>query len=332
MVKRVDTEELLKSKGYSYIKYSEPAVEPEYVNVLFKDIVEEFSKIDIGSQRLYKHQYEAYLELSKGHNIVLVAGTGSGKTEAWFIYLAKRLKNEPSTLAIAVYPTLALANDQVKRLLQYMSLVKRNLIQLDSVKKEELVKRHGNQLLRTMIASSNLIVTNPAFLLHDIKKYFVSKSSAMLASVYHRVDLLVVDELDFYSPRSIALLLAMIQLLSMISEKKLQVAVLSAGISNPEDLCSYLENTTSRPCSTIAGKPFRVENRVYIVLGKNLHDVWMEIRRLWSDAQSKHPQITSLKDLVDDFEKFKANAYYVISTIESLGYSVPSLGIDVSEL
>ncbi|MEM1618445.1 MAG: DEAD/DEAH box helicase [Desulfurococcaceae archaeon] len=332
MAKRVDTEELLKSKGYSYIKYSEPAVEPEYVDVLFKDIVEEFSEIDIGSQRLYKHQYEAYLELSKGHNIVLVAGTGSGKTEAWFIYLAKRLKNEPSTLAIAVYPTLALANDQVKRLLQYMSLVKRNLIQLDSVKKEELVKRHGSQLLRTMIASSNLIVTNPAFLLHDIKKYFVSKSSALLASVYHRVDLLVVDELDFYSPRSIALLLAMIQLLSMISEKKLQVAVLSAGISNPEDLCSYLENTTSRPCSTIAGKPFRVENRVYIVLGKNLHDVWMEIRRLWSDAQSKHPQITSLKDLVDDFEKFKSNAYYVISTIESLGYSVPSLGIDVSEL
>ena len=38
-----------------------------------------------GIERLYKFQWETISEIEKGHNVVVVAGTGTGKTEAFMI-------------------------------------------------------------------------------------------------------------------------------------------------------------------------------------------------------------------------------------------------------
>jgi DEAD/DEAH box helicase domain-containing protein len=331
MSERVSSDRLLKSKGYSFIEYVEPGVEPEYSDITFSDVIEEFSLLDIGFKRLFKHQYEAYEELMQGRNVVLVSGTGSGKTEAWFLYFAKMLKSDAGFRALALYPTLALANDQIKRLARYMSALKREVLQLDSTKKNEYIKLIGKHGLLSKISTSNLVVTNPAFLLHDMKKYFVRKESALLSSIYNKISLLVIDELDFYSPRSLALLLAMIYLLSAISEKPLQVAVLSAGIANPEDLCNYLESVTRRKCTVVRGKPFRVENRVYVVLGKNLYEVWNIIKNVLATGAMRS-ELAYLSKLVSDFETFKSNAYYVLSVLEGLGFEVPTLGLDPAEL
>ena len=73
--------------------------------------------------------------------------------------------------------------------------------------------------LKSTIASSELIITNTAFLLHDLKKHFVRKESAVMAPIYSKLDLLVIDKIDFCSPRSLALLLSMIMLLSRTTEK-----------------------------------------------------------------------------------------------------------------
>ncbi|MEM4717204.1 MAG: DEAD/DEAH box helicase [Desulfurococcaceae archaeon] len=329
---RVNSENLLSSKGYSYIKIVEPASEPRYSHFKFKDIIEEFSTIEIGESYLYQHQHEAFKALSSGSNIVLRAGTGSGKTEAWVLYLLSELKKSNKIYTIAVYPTLALANDQVKRLEKYLGLLNKSLIQLDSVKKEELVKKTGLSALRTLIATSNLIITNPAFLLHDLKKYFINKPSALLAPLYSRLKLLVIDELDFYTPRSLALLLATISLLSKTTEEKLQVAILSAGIANPLDLCKFLEDTTSRECKVIEGEPFKVENSTYIILGKNLENIWREISEQWSNIVKKHPDLKSFSQAIFNIEEFKKNAYKILSILESLGYSVPSIAVDPMEI
>ncbi|MCC6054192.1 MAG: DEAD/DEAH box helicase, partial [Thermosphaera sp.] len=70
-----------------------------------------------GIKRLYKFQYEAYRRILNGYNVVIVAGTGTGKTEAFFIPIAKKVieENKPNPRAIILYPTKALARDQVKR-------------------------------------------------------------------------------------------------------------------------------------------------------------------------------------------------------------------------
>jgi DEAD/DEAH box helicase domain-containing protein len=329
---RISSEQLLAAKGYSYVKYTEQGSIPEYVDVTFKDILPEFSSLEIGNCRLYKHQYQAYIELSRGLNVVLRAGTGSGKTEAWVLYFLDATKKLKDYHAIVLYPTLALANDQIKRLEKYISAVGKKAVQLDSVKKEEYLKSSHIVALKSTIASSELIITNPAFLLHDLKKYFVRKESAVMAPIYSKLDLLVIDEIDFYSPRSLALLLSMIMLLSKITEKQLQVVVLSAGISNPEELCGFLEKITNRKCSVVEGEPFRVENHVYIVLGKNLEDVWSRVKTLWRDFSSKYKELAQYSRIIEDFDEFKKNAFYVISLLESLGADVPSLSLDPVEI
>jgi len=55
------------------------------------------------------------------------------------------------------------ANDQVKRIEKYMGLIGKTPLQLDSVRREELVKKKGLTSLRFSIGTSNLIVTNPDF-------------------------------------------------------------------------------------------------------------------------------------------------------------------------
>lgn len=329
---RISTRDVLLTKGYSFLEIKEPASIPIYVDLRFKDIIPEFSSLEIGDCKLYKHQYLAYSKLKEGLNVVLRAGTGSGKTEAWVLYFIENVKRRNDFHAVVLYPTLALANDQIKRLEKYTSVVKKNTLQLDSVKKEEYLKTTSLTMLKSNIASSNLIITNPAFLLHDLKKYFVKKESALLSPIYNKIELLVIDEIDFYSPRSLALLLSILILLSKITEKPLQVVVLSAGISNPEELCNFLEKATSRKCYIIEGSPFRVENNVYIVLGKNLEEIWSRVKAVWRELIVKYKELQQYTSSVEDFEEFKKNAFYILSLLESLGVEVPSLSIDPVEI
>jgi len=329
---RINTSDILPIKGYSFLEIKESASTPSYVDLRFKDIIPELSGLEISNYKLYAHQYLAYSKLKEGLNIVLRAGTGSGKTEAWVLYFLENVKKCADYHAIVLYPTLALANDQIKRLEKYTSVVRKSALQLDSVKKEEYLKTSSVTMLKANIASSNLIITNPAFLLHDVKKYFVKKESSLLSPIYTRLELLVIDEIDFYSPRSLALLLSLVTLLSKITERPLQVAVLSAGISNPEELCNFLEKTTNRKCYIIDGSPFRVENNVYIVLGKNLEEIWSRVKTVWRELGVKYTELQQYANIINNFEEFKKNAFYLLSILESLGVEVPSLSIDPVEI
>lgn len=79
-------------------------------------------------------------------------------------------------------------------------------------------------------------------------------------------------------------------------------------------------------------EPFRVENHVYIVLGKNLEDVWSRVKTLWRDFSSKYRELAQYSRIIEDFDEFKKNAFYVISLLESLGAYVPSLSLDSVEI
>jgi len=96
-------------------------------------IVQAFRKS--GFQTLFTHQEEAIESLVNDSHALISAGTGRGKTEAWFIPLLQytlRAKRKPDELpganpegvkAIITYPTKALAQDQLKRFIRYLWLV-----------------------------------------------------------------------------------------------------------------------------------------------------------------------------------------------------------------
>ncbi|MHC1627574.1 MAG: DEAD/DEAH box helicase, partial [Candidatus Nezhaarchaeales archaeon] len=112
LLNRVDSSKLLSSLGYDFYSYIEPAVKPDEVDKTFNDIIPQLSSgFPISGKKLYKHQLEAYEALTLDLNVILKSGTGSGKTEAWLLYSLKR-----RIPTLAVYPTLALANDQIRRI------------------------------------------------------------------------------------------------------------------------------------------------------------------------------------------------------------------------
>lgn len=81
---------------------------------------------DLGFRRLYDFQERSIESIRDGHDTVVTAATGRGKTEAWLIPILdrilekKRRGDADGTTATLIYPTKALAQDQFKRLVQYL--------------------------------------------------------------------------------------------------------------------------------------------------------------------------------------------------------------------
>jgi DEAD/DEAH box helicase domain-containing protein len=327
------TEDVLNSLGYDYIKKVEPPIEPSTVNTRFCHLIPEFEQqgVQISQKFLYEHQLKALEALTNGNNAILISGAGSGKTEAWFLYFYKMFKSNRGFRVVAVYPTLALANDQIARLSVYSNSIGAKILPLDALSRDEMVKRTGFQGLRKAVAEANIVITNPAFLFHEVKKFLLKPQVTALYPIFRKLDMLVFDELDFYTPREVALILAIIDILSEVSEKKPQIAILTATLVNPEDICSYLKSKTGRECSIIEGRPFRVENRIYIVLGKSLRNVWSKIQEYRAVAVKNNAPPDVLKAF-EDFEQFKSNAYKVLQFLEALGVQVPSIFVDATEI
>jgi DEAD/DEAH box helicase domain-containing protein len=66
-----------------------------------------------GIARLYSHQAKAIDLVHQGKDVVLVTPTASGKTLCYNIPVLQRILEEPETRALYLFPTKALANDQM---------------------------------------------------------------------------------------------------------------------------------------------------------------------------------------------------------------------------
>ena len=69
-----------------------------------------------GVERLYSHQAEAYTHVRAGRHLVVVTPTASGKTLCYNLPVLQRLLERPSSRALYVFPTKALAQDQLAEL------------------------------------------------------------------------------------------------------------------------------------------------------------------------------------------------------------------------
>jgi len=318
--------------GYEYLSFPDEPSEPEYADVKFRELIPEFMTADgrareIADKNLYKHQFEAIKALSEGKNVILISGTGSGKTEAWAIYTLKnRLR------ALAIYPTLALSQDQINRLRSYYAALglREVVVEVD----RPLIDKLGDpKKARELISKALLIITNPAFLMADIKRLASgarSRSRSILLDFLRDVDLIIVDELDYYGSRRATLLLTLIEILEeYVCSKRPQIVVLTATLGNPEELKQYLSQINGRNTEIIKGRAFKVRNFTYLVLGKNLRKIWYMIQSNRAKIEKKIPEITPL---IKDFETFRDNVFNVIELLKEHGFKIPELGLDIIEI
>lgn len=101
-------------------EYGEPEPGPDVRDLGLPDPVVRVL-LKRGIERLYRFQFDAYRHVLDGRNVVVSAGTGTGKTEAFLLPLLKIAAETagPNPKALILYPTKALARDQLKRFSDY---------------------------------------------------------------------------------------------------------------------------------------------------------------------------------------------------------------------
>jgi DEAD/DEAH box helicase domain-containing protein len=87
-----------------------PAVIDRVANVIGKD----------GIANLYTHQSEAIAHARAGEHVVVVTGTASGKTLCYNVPVIESILADESSCALYLYPTKALAQDQLRTLTRYL--------------------------------------------------------------------------------------------------------------------------------------------------------------------------------------------------------------------
>ena len=185
-------------KDGSFIKCPPPEKTPPFVtgaslaNLCDEHIASmEFSKIakEIFFDRpLYLHQEKAFRKIvEEKKNIIVATGTGSGKTECYFLPIfdhlmkqAERSELKDGVQALLLFPMNALANDQVKKLRRLLADYPEitfgrytgETLQKDSAAREDFQRLHNckpldNELLsreRMQSAPPHILLTNYAML------------------------------------------------------------------------------------------------------------------------------------------------------------------------
>lgn len=95
------------------------------LGLLNANIRNAFTNDEFSVYKRYNHQEKAIRLVGKKQSVIVASGTGSGKTECFFIPIINELLNEydantlcPGVRALLIYPMNALANDQIERLRQ----------------------------------------------------------------------------------------------------------------------------------------------------------------------------------------------------------------------
>jgi DEAD/DEAH box helicase domain-containing protein len=135
---------------------------------------------NLGIAGLYPHQRRGLELLSEGKNVVVATGTASGKTLVYNLHVARNVLEEQRRTALYLFPTKALARDQLRQIREL------RLPQLRPAVYDGDTPHSERPLIRR---TANLILTNP-----DMLHAAILPGHARWADFFLRLTLVVVDE------------------------------------------------------------------------------------------------------------------------------------------
>jgi len=143
-----------------------------------------------GIERLYAHQARAADLARSGSHVVIATGTASGKSLAYHLPILERLLLEPEAVALYLFPTKALAQDQLRGLTRFA--------EASPALRQRLVAGTYDgdtpgQTRRRFREQANAILTNPDMLHQGILPYH-----SRWSRVFSNLRYVVVDEVHTY--------------------------------------------------------------------------------------------------------------------------------------
>ncbi len=141
-----------------------------------------------GIEALYSHQVEAISNVREGKSVVLVTGTASGKTLAYNVPALEALLADPASCALYIYPTKALAQDQLRTLQRYQAedpLLPLKTGTYDGDTPPSMRRKLKNE--------ANVLLTNP-----DMLHAGILPNHGTWARFFSNLRFVVVDEIHTY--------------------------------------------------------------------------------------------------------------------------------------
>jgi DEAD/DEAH box helicase domain-containing protein len=188
-----------------------------------------------GVQQLYSHQAKAFDTVAKGEHLVVVTPTASGKTLCYNLPVLQALVQQPEARVLYLFPTKALAQDQLAELLELSkSLPDMRMFTYDGDTPQDA--------RRSVRARANLVLTNPDMLHSGILPHHTK-----WVNLFQNLKYVVIDELHAYRGVFGSHLANVLRRLKRICRHygaTPQFIMASATIANPGDLAQRLTGET----------------------------------------------------------------------------------------
>ncbi|TNJ68163.1 DEAD/DEAH box helicase [Paenibacillus hemerocallicola] len=142
---------------------------------------------DKGIDRLYTHQAESFREAEEGRNVVAVTPTASGKTLCYNLPVLNRILRDDSSRALYLFPTKALAQDQVAELHEIVDSLGADI-------KTHTYDGDTPPTVRQAIRNAgHIVVTNP-----DMLHSAILPHHTKWVKLFENIQFIVIDELHSY--------------------------------------------------------------------------------------------------------------------------------------
>jgi DEAD/DEAH box helicase domain-containing protein len=188
-----------------------------------------------GIGELYTHQRAVWDAAARGEHVVVTTGTASGKTLAFNLPVLDAIAREPKQRALYLYPTKALAQDQLRSLSTF------RLPRLRAAIYDGDTESERRWQIRRW---ANLVLTNP-----DMLHIGVLPHHDRWGDVLSNLRYVIVDEAHVYRGvfgSHVANVLRRLRRLARIYGAEPQFLLASATISNPGELVERLLGVPAR--------------------------------------------------------------------------------------
>ncbi len=206
-----------------------------------------------GLKRLYRHQRQALEAVFSGQNVALAAGTAAGKTLAYLLPIVQALAADKSSRTLLLYPTKALAQDQLRKLQDFGA---GKTFLADTYDGDTPPRRRRQVRRLTQVVLSNPDMLHLALLPHH----------ASWAEFFRHLKYVVLDEVHVYRGvfgSHVANVLRRLRRICAYHGSAPQFICTSATIGNPGELCELL-----------TGLPFTVVDQDTAPQGPRLYGFW----------------------------------------------------------
>ncbi len=185
-----------------------------------------------GVTRLYSHQAEAFDHIQAGRHVVIVTPTASGKTLCYNLPVLNRILAEESACAMYLFPTKALAEDQLH---EFHSTVEEMGAGVRAFTYDGDTPQDARKAIRQR---ASVVLTNPDMLHSGILPHHTR-----WARYFESLRYIVIDELHSYRGvygSHLANLLRRLKRICDFYGAKPQFICCSATIANPRELAAAL--------------------------------------------------------------------------------------------